>query len=265
MNEFLYRSQRLLINLTLRFIYPWYLWLRGVRYTKPDMLSLHNLSFTIRPHTFDEYVVWETVHRQVYLPHPLPPLHTVIDLGAHIGDFTVFIAQKFPTAHVVACEPSEETLELLRKNCELNGVLSRVRIIPAAVMDKNGIVTLHEDPSNTGGHSIYKSFGNTTREVPAYTLEEIISRYTQGTVDLLKIDVEGAEYPILFSTSTRVFHTIHRIYLEFHDHFYESYRGEDLKKFLETMGYTVTLKPALFRGWFRPCGMLYAERPSPNS
>jgi FkbM family methyltransferase len=132
---------------------------------------------------------------------------TVFDVGANIGELTLlFSGLVSETGKVYSFEASSKVFGRLKALCEASG---RENIYPnhLAVSNSEGILSLHvyEDqysglnsladrPLEKYGISI-KSIG--TESVPSVTLDDFCLQYKIDTIDLLKIDVEGAEYQVL--------------------------------------------------------------------
>lgn len=125
----------------------------------------------------------------------LHPGETFIDIGANIGYFTLFGASRVgPTGRVVAIEASSTTFERLRQNVERNDAFSNVRLIHAAVADREVTVVLHTGPQdNSGMASIVRGSGEGQEEVHAKPLGGLLSDDELESARLIKIDVEGAE------------------------------------------------------------------------
>lgn len=113
---------------------------------------------------------------------------TVLDLGANVGLFSVFVFSRFPLARVVSVEPSSTTFKILVRNSEMNPSL-RWEYRWSAVDDQDGIVQFQNAPVSTAS----RMADTGDEEVPASTLSSIITGADLETVDLLKLDVEGAE------------------------------------------------------------------------
>jgi FkbM family methyltransferase len=121
----------------------------------------------------------------------------VIDIGAHVGEFTKTIQGKFPTCKIMMVEANpncESYLRLLGKPYDMVGLY-----------DKEGYETLYLEKINPipTGASIYKEntiwYGEgkyETIKIPTSTLD--IKNYFNGeTIDLIKIDTQGSELDIL--------------------------------------------------------------------
>jgi FkbM family methyltransferase len=129
------------------------------------------------------------------LSRVLSPGSTLVDVGAHVGFYTVWACRR--ARLVVAIEPNPVALAYLRLNIELNNC-SNVVIVPKAVSDKRGLVELRIPrrgwklaPMNS---SIIWDYEDAIRlQVEADTLDNILGELNIEEVDLLKVDVEGAE------------------------------------------------------------------------
>lgn len=123
----------------------------------------------------------------------LKPGSVFIDIGANAGIYTLTAAASGAT--VVAVEPNPKALERLRLNVALNGFEDRVRVEAVGIAEKAGTFTMELDASNLGGGSLVPgwSANGGEIEVPCLSLMEVLSRQAINHIDILKIDVEGAE------------------------------------------------------------------------
>ena len=144
----------------------------------------------------------------IYLPFAasIKESMTVLDIGAHVGFFTLAAAQRVgPRGQVVAFEPSPETLRLLREHVRLNGWDDRVTVEASVVSDQLGSMTFY-----TYGDSMAASLSRENVEelnvqhpenaiavtVPSVTLDQYCAERGLSP-DVIKIDVEGAELKAL--------------------------------------------------------------------
>ena len=117
----------------------------------------------------------------------------VLDIGAHIGSFTIPCALK--GAQVTAVEASPFNAEMLRRNIALNGV--KVHVHEAALWKEVGTHAFTYNEDNTGASGFYQhQFGKNIIEVPTITLESLVG---SREVNLIKMDIEGAEWGVLES------------------------------------------------------------------
>lgn len=121
-----------------------------------------------------------------------------VDVGAHIGKYTVMVARRFAkTGKVVAIEPEPTNFHALLRNVQLN-CLENVLAFDVACSDTNGELVLHLNTSGTGSHSV--AFRSRTRGgilVKARTLDSVMEELGIEKVNIIKIDVEGAEMAVL--------------------------------------------------------------------
>ena len=129
----------------------------------------------------------------------------VVDVGANIGLYTVLLGTLVgPTGHVWSFEPFPPVVNYLKQNIEMNE-LDNVTVIENAVAEKDGVLEFHVFPE---GCDVYNSLGAANRPVeklqavrivpiPVTTLDAIADKAGIDEIDLLKIDVEGAEERVL--------------------------------------------------------------------
>ncbi|HYP39565.1 MAG TPA: FkbM family methyltransferase [Chloroflexia bacterium] len=120
----------------------------------------------------------------------------VLDIGANIGYYTILAARRVgPSGRVFAFEPDPRNFSLLQKNLRTNGC-TNVHVARKAVSDFTGTIRLYLDKLNKGDHAIYDVGGRQSIEVGAVRLDDYFSNYG-GKIDLIKIDVQGAEGKVL--------------------------------------------------------------------
>jgi FkbM family methyltransferase len=170
------------------------LWIRGVRLKLVDRRSSGTLEGLQRELAADCYGV-ERV--------PLTPKDFVIDIGAHVGTFSIYLAKRFPDIRIYAFEPVPETYAYLCRNLELNGV-TNVEAYNLAVTRDGRKLPMIAHPSNTGGATTnlrdLQLADHKHYEVESVTLEDIFRDHAIDRCRLLKIDCEGSEYEILLHT-----------------------------------------------------------------
>jgi FkbM family methyltransferase len=129
---------------------------------------------------------------------------TVVDVGAHIGLYTLIAAKKVgPSGKVIAIEPDPENFKILKKNILLNRLMN-VEALQCAVYSTKEKVKLFL-PEIEGGRTIFNTVmqdrARTSTEnfieVEANTLDDILESINIREVNWIKIDVEGAELEVL--------------------------------------------------------------------
>ena len=182
----------------------------------------------------------------------------VIDIGANIGDSSVYFALK-GAKKVIAVEPLPNNYELAKKNIQLNKLLNKIELITAACSSKSGHMLINPEKSGIEAHLVGGSEATNRIEIPLMTLEDIL-KHSNSTFRILKIDCEGYEYEIILSTACETLQKFSHIQIEYH------YGYQNLQEKLEKCGFRISItKPSTFR---TPLGMnsrmyignLYAEK-----
>jgi FkbM family methyltransferase len=154
---------------------------------------------------FDEYD---------FAPVRWSQIRSVIDVGAHIGSFTKWVADRSPCV-ITALEPNPTIAVLLQEN--LTSLRDRVQIRHLALAGRPGERYL-VDRGLPGGSSIVSAESNarTQFRVEAITLDELIAEISPDGVDLLKMDIEGAEMEVFESVSQITLRKIGNAIIECH-------------------------------------------------
>lgn len=127
---------------------------------------------------------------------------TVIDIGAHIGLYSVFFA-KLTKGKIYSFEPTPDTAAVLRQTIEINHCEKNVNIIEAAVSEQPGFATFYADDADvhTGNSLIALDLGSESKRKGAYqvsvtSVDQVRNDYNLK-IDFLKIDAEGVELDVL--------------------------------------------------------------------
>jgi FkbM family methyltransferase len=124
------------------------------------------------------------------LPFDLLP-ERLVDLGANIGLASLWFAHRYGCKVIVAVEPSPENAELVRRN--LHGNNLPAEIVEAAVGPHDGVVRFEDSTDSNMGR-----VGAGGREVPMVSMKTVLEKLPPGVdVDLVKMDIEGGEGPLL--------------------------------------------------------------------
>jgi FkbM family methyltransferase len=140
----------------------------------------------------------------------------VIDIGAHIGLFSMYLAKRWPVIRVFSFEPFPVNFRNCAENLQLNGI-TNVVLSPKAITNDNRLLSMTTDPQNSGGASaVVKTFESNgiVTDLPSMTLDELFSAHEIRRCKLMKIDCEGMEYEILLGA--RVLDKIEYLVGEFH-------------------------------------------------
>lgn len=143
----------------------------------------------------------------------------IVDLGAHVGLATGYFKQLYPDSTIMAVEPNPVSAELLRRNINDNG-WEGVSVIEAAVVGSGEKrVKLYLDDSDEHwfmSGSLKEGAWNGRQQTAGIWVDAVrLADILPGQVDLLKMDIEGAEEEVLLSLGARV-RTITHLMVEFH-------------------------------------------------
>lgn len=148
-------------------------------------------SFLVRPGTADMLAVREVILRNIYRL-PRGHLGTVVDLGAHIGAFTARVAPRCD--RVLAFEAERANQEMLG---QVQSPGARIEVFDEAVTADGRTLELFRHPTNSGQHSLLQHDPPVVGDqMTSLSVRDVIDR-SGGAIDLLKVDVEGAEHEIL--------------------------------------------------------------------
>ena len=118
---------------------------------------------------------------------------TVLDLGAHIGYYTLIFAKLVgDKGKVFAFEPEPNNFNLLKKNVEVNGY-QNVVLIPKAVSSKTGKHKLYISDERSGSYTIIETEKNQKYiEIDSVCLDDYFVEF-DGKINFIKMDIEGYE------------------------------------------------------------------------
>ena len=153
---------------------------------------------------------WEAPLLEVCRRH-ISPGQTIVDIGAHVGSYTIFFASLVGSrGRVFAFEPLPTNLAMLRESVELNAIATIVSVEGVALSNSTGTATLFPFANNANGadrypapssmiHSLLRSagYGEDGVAVPVLTLDAYADAKGLEYVNFIKIDVEGAEGRVL--------------------------------------------------------------------
>ncbi|MEK7074921.1 MAG: FkbM family methyltransferase [Patescibacteria group bacterium] len=198
-----------------------------------ERIFSYTFQFPNRPQFFG--VLSEIFFRRLYAL-PARNISTIIDAGANIGISAVYFKWQYPHARITCFEPNPEAFAFLEKNITQNN-LHDIRALPYALGNKHGDTMLFTD------HSVKASTSATTMQSPESSQKKSLalsvplrrlSDFIDAPVDLLKIDIEGAEGDVLHDLEeTKKISLVRTIILEYH--LYEGREEYPMGKFLSIL------------------------------
>jgi FkbM family methyltransferase len=148
-------------------------------------------------------LVEENQNDPYHLRSTIKPGDVVLDVGANVGTDTRS-ALAAGAGLVVAIEPEPVTLECLRRNLATEIRDGRVVIVPKGAWDREDTLMLHVDEANAGGSTLIWQTGGPSIPVPLTTIDRIVAELNLPKVDLIKMDIEGAEKNALLGAAETI-------------------------------------------------------------
>ena len=147
------------------------------------------------------YGVYRTERRhKAFMRSCIKPGDTIIDVGAHVGYYTLFFAKSVGNnGRVVSFEPNPNNRNILKSNIERNG-FNNVELRPEVASDRKGEVELYmPDDENTGNGTLYASDAATQGTITVHSVStgSLLLELGIDTINMIKIDVEGHEVSVL--------------------------------------------------------------------
>lgn len=175
--------------------------------TSSDAIALYETLVT------GEYCLTTTLDSSVF----------IIDCGANVGMASLYFLNKYPEARVVAVEPDDSNLEVLRMNLAPYG--NRTTIVHGAVWKNDGRLALQAGRQEW----VTRVRDDQSGSVEAFALPSLMPPGT-GSVDLLKVDIEGSELEVFGPEARQWLPRVRNIAIELHgedckDRFFDALKG----------------------------------------
>lgn len=195
----------------------WYLWRlrRKACNRKPGSL-MRCLKYTVRINDGPNfYILYKDIFvRQIYHFEAQCSDPLILDCGSNVGMSILYFKHAYPRARIIGFEPDPAVFPYLQENISLNG-LADVQLVKAALAEKQKTLTFYSDGkygSCLAEHSPAGIPEGWVRyEVPCVRLRD----YLNDPVDLLKMNIEGAEWEVLVDSKDRL-RQIQKMIIEYH-------------------------------------------------
>jgi len=172
---------------------------------------------TSDPATFREVLLWREYDFAIEGPDPT----VIVDVGANIGLSAIWFATRFPSARIICLEPESDNFALLERNIAPYPSITALR---AALWSTRGTLAIG-DPLQAGGWAFQTSEADLAHQgalghVEGLTMMDVLDRFSLERIDLLKVDIEGAEREVFASPDVPAWiGRVDAIAVELHDRF----------------------------------------------
>lgn len=165
----------------------------------------------------------------------------IIDIGAHIGFFSIYASLLNPDIQIFSFEPEPNNFQTLKENLKTNHI-KNVIIKNLAIADEMGQKKLFISEDSHNHSLVFQTEKQLT--IPATSLTKIFENISY--CDLIKLDAEGAEFQILQSLPQNIFPKIKTFYIEYHEQLPEMNKLT-LTRLLEMANYQIKIIPSNYQ------------------
>jgi FkbM family methyltransferase len=137
----------------------------------------------------------------------------IVDAGANIGLTSLYFAEKFPAARIIAIEPETSNVELLRRNTRSK---PNIKVVAGALWPRKTTLSMMDDNAEKWAYAV-KEARPEDAGIEALTIPDILADTGAEQIDLLKIDIEGAEKDLFTNGWEEWLPRVKRIVIELHD------------------------------------------------
>lgn len=166
---------------------------------RPEVRS----AFFLRPLSTDVAAFVQVFVKNEYDFDVVSPPRVIVDAGANIGLAAIYFANKYPQAKIIAIEPEESNFAMLRKNA---APYPNIVAVQAALWGSNEEIDLVDPGRGKWGFMTRAGPGSgpvaACHKVPGMTVDRIMADHGLERIDILKIDIEGAEREVFRDSSS---------------------------------------------------------------
>ncbi len=182
---------------------------------KPFKVQVPNIKFPIylRSGSSDIEVFCQIfVHKELDFK-AIEPVKYIIDAGANIGLASVFFINKFPNATLDALEIDRNNISVFNLNTRN---YPNINLISKGLWSKNSTLKISNPEAKSWAFQIEETFDNDPDGFDAITINELVKTRKNKIIDILKIDIEGAEKEV-FESDTSWLSNVKTLSIEIHD------------------------------------------------
>jgi len=187
------------------------------------------------------------------------PAPRILDCGANVGLASLFYKRRYPAARITAFEADPALFDILTTNVRANGAAS-VETRHAALWTSTGTVTFHCEGSDSGMVGTRPgAVDGRARTVPSLRLRDVLN---EAPVDLLKLDIEGAEAGVLADCEPAL-HRVNAIVMDLHEFDPAARQSPRVLELLTRAGFSYSIDEFVPLPWREP--VAGADTPFPGT
>jgi FkbM family methyltransferase len=180
----------------------------------PIIVPLLPTPVLVRPDTTDPFIFEEVFLLDEYDFTTTHDPKLIMDIGANVGYASVYFAQRYPRALIIAVEPETSNIEWLRKN---TGSFPNVKVVEAGIWSRRARLALVDADAKSSDFQLRECSADEDG-IEAVTVDELFELAQSNHADIIKIDIEGGEKE-LFAENTDWLDKVDTIAIELHDRF----------------------------------------------
>ncbi len=177
--------------------------------------KLYGAQFHLRNNFSDRYTFNQVfIDDQYRIDFPFIP-KTILDGGANIGLSSAYFAHRYPSASIVAIEPSANNFEILQINIE---AFPQVKGLNKGIWNKEVYLHIVNKGENDNAFMVEETTADSKEALAAISIESIMRNEGWDTIDILKLDIEGSEKEVFEQNYEYWLPRTRAIIIELHDH-----------------------------------------------
>jgi len=169
---------------------------KGIGYNRKNAIIVRKYTRDIL--VFEGFFIDDDYIRYIPLIKEKGNVNLIVDAGANIGCAAIYLHSHFPQAKMICIEPESSNFEVLLKNIHLNHLENTTQCIKKALWNENKELELRRiDFSNDGFHVMSEGVTHEIIDrISTCTIPDLLKGSKEKYIDVLKIDIEGAEKTI---------------------------------------------------------------------
>lgn len=196
---------------------------KGLRFYHQTLLNKPSFTFShsefkhpifLRPNTSDLTVFYQVLFNLEYdIPLKFEP-KVILDLGANIGLASIYYLNKYPQAKVIAVEPEKGNFLCLKENTKN---YTNFHSYNNGIWHKNTDLKIVDTSKGNWAYKVQEVSAEEKGMIKAITIEKIIDDHKLSQIDILKIDIEGAELELFSKNYEKWLKITKVVIIELHD------------------------------------------------